>query len=117
MIDSDTVKLLIAAGVILLTGVVSVVAGARAPAGAAGTTPLRMPGQAPEDAPSTGEGEAAETRLRILTGEPGRPEARRPAARRALRLVLGIGVLAAGGAVGLLALVRALIALFRGLAH
>lgn len=52
-------------------------------------------------------------RPRILTGEPAEPEPSRPAARRAITLVGGIAVLAAGGAVGLLVLVRTLVAMFK----
>ena len=51
-------------------------------------------------------------RPRILTGEPAEPEPHRPAARRAVKLVGGVTALAAGGAVGLLVLVRALVAMF-----
>lgn len=52
-------------------------------------------------------------RPRILTGEPAEPEPHRPAARRAVALVGGITALAAGGAVGLLVLVRALVSMFK----
>jgi hypothetical protein len=57
----------------------------------------------------------ASSKLRILTGEPAPPESRRPAPFRALRLVGGITALAAAGAVGLLALVSALVKLFQRL--
>ncbi len=52
-------------------------------------------------------------RPRILTGEPAAPEPHRPATRRAIKLVGGVTALAAGGAVGLLVLVRALVAMFK----
>ena len=52
-------------------------------------------------------------RPRILTGEPAASEARAPATRRAIKLVGGVTALAFGVAVGLLALVRALVAMFR----
>jgi hypothetical protein len=51
-------------------------------------------------------------RPRIFTGEPASTEVPPPASRRALRLVAGMTVLAAAGAVGLLALVRAMVAMF-----
>lgn len=56
---------------------------------------------------------AGRARPRILTGEPAAPEPQRPAARRAITLVGGITALATGMAVGLLVLVRALVAMFK----
>ena len=53
------------------------------------------------------------TRPRIFTGEPISPEPGRPAARRALKLVAGLTALAAAGAVGVLALVRAMVEVFQ----
>jgi len=54
----------------------------------------------------------ASTRPRIFTGEPTEPEPGRPATKRALKLLGGLTVLAAAGALGLLALVRAMVSLF-----
>jgi hypothetical protein len=56
---------------------------------------------------------AGRPRPRILTGEPAAPEQHRPAGRRAIALIGGITALAAGGAVGLLVVVRTLVAMFK----
>jgi hypothetical protein len=109
---SDTITLAIAGGVTLLTSLVVLrAAGPHAPgkqdehAGTVKEVAEERP--APGVPPSPGS-----TRPRILTGEPAAPETRRPASRRALKLVGGITLLAAAGAFGLLAVVRALISLF-----
>ena len=55
----------------------------------------------------------ASTRPRIFTGEPVSTAPGSGTGRRALRLVVGITVLAAAGAVGLLVFVRAIVELFQ----
>src|SRR5437867_2131099 len=53
------------------------------------------------------------TRPRIFTGESALPTHAKPAGKRALKLVAGMTALAAAGAVGLLALVGAIIKMFQ----
>lgn len=112
---SDTIELAIAGGLMLLTALVALRAGSvrpsterREPAPAPGATPAAAPSD-PVAAPVSGP---TSTRPRILTGEPAAPEPRKPASRRAFKLVGGIALLAAAGAFGLLAAVRALISMF-----
>ena len=64
-------------------------------------------------APTQPLGPRTDGRPRIFTGEPGRSDPEPPPARRAFRLVAGMTVLAAAGALGLLAIVRAMVAMFR----
>jgi hypothetical protein len=80
-------------------------AAAHATSAAPATTPVLETAAAPTPP-------AGRARPRILTGEPAAPEPHRPAARRAITLVGGITALAAGGALGLLVLVRALVSMF-----
>ncbi|MFY9587938.1 MAG: hypothetical protein WAT66_10835 [Actinomycetota bacterium] len=76
---------------------------------AAVTTALAAPAASETiPAPATGR-----PRPRFLTGEPAALEPSRPATRRAIAFIGGITALAAGGAVGLLVLVRALVAMFK----
>ncbi len=55
----------------------------------------------------------ASTRPRIFTGEPTPAELGRPATRKALKLAAGITILAAVGAIALLALVSAMVEAFQ----
>jgi hypothetical protein len=64
-------------------------------------------------APTQSLGPRTDGRPRIFTGEPGPSDPEPPPARRAFRLVAGMTVLAAAGALGLLAIVRAMVAMFR----
>lgn len=108
---SDTIALAIAGGLMLLTALAALRAGSVRP-----STERREPAQAPAAAPSDPADAPVSgptsTRPRILTGEPAAPEPRKPASRRAFKLVGGIALLAAVGAFGLLAAVRALISMF-----
>jgi hypothetical protein len=58
---------------------------------------------------------AAASRARIFTGESILATTTKPATKRALKLVVGITALAAAGAVGLLALVGAMLKMFQGI--
>lgn len=108
MIDPDVAKVSLAGGLILGTSVIALRTGhVRRPREHAARV---SPATAPVVTPSAAAGSL--TRLRILTGEPAAPEPRRPAPRRAMKLVLGMAVLAVAGAFGLLAFVRALISMF-----
>ena len=57
----------------------------------------------------------AGTRPRIFTGETTIPTPAKPATKRALKLAAGMTALAAAGAIGLLALVGAIVKLFQGI--
>ena len=130
MFNRDLVETLVALALIIACGV-SAIASARPPRGERAPRPARTDRRArrrarartparaetrlaassvdiPVVAPPTGR-----SRPRILTGEPAAPEPHRPATRRAIALVGGMTALAAGGAVGLLVLVRALVAMFK----
>jgi hypothetical protein len=66
------------------------------------------------DGPVGAASEHIDRRPRIFTGEPGRAEPEPSAHRRAMRLVGWMTLLAAAGAIGVLALVSAMIEMFRG---
>jgi hypothetical protein len=57
----------------------------------------------------------AGARPRIFTGETTLPATAKPATKRALKLVAGMTALAAAGAIGLLALVGAIVKMFQGI--
>ena len=112
MIDSDAIKLAISGGVMILTAFFVLRSGRTHSA----ATPATKEDLPPRPGTTTGSTQAVSTpsgRLRILTGEPVAPEQRKPAPRRALRLVAGITTLAVVGAVGLIVVVRALIEMFQ----
>ena len=115
--DADTIKVAVAGGVTLITSLLVLWAGLPRSDEVAPTTDA-APVEPERSAPAMREAAAltaASTmphRPRILTGEPGIAEQRKPAPRRALKLVAGITALAVAGAVGLLAFVRALISMF-----
>jgi hypothetical protein len=69
------------------------------------------PAHADEDTAPIARTTVVDSRPRIFTGEPAASERGAPAARRALKLVAGITVLAAGSAIGLLAVVKALVSM------
>lgn len=109
------IKVAVAGGVTLVTSVLVLRSGfpplpVETEPGAGAAEPAATPSPQPP-APATRTA-ATPHRPRILTGEPGVPEQRKPAPRRALKLVAGIAALAVAGAVGLLAFVRALISMF-----
>jgi hypothetical protein len=125
MIDRDLIETLIALALILACALTAI-ASAQPPRkdrparAKRERRPRRHPAPAPERAETpaamrdlTASPATGRARPRILTGEPAAPEPSRPAARRAITLVGGITALAAGGAVGLLVLVRALVAMFK----
>ena len=87
------------------------------PPAPAATAPQEViaPGPATVNAEPSLASSSGRARPRILTGEPAAPEPLRPASHRAIKLVGGVTVLALGGAVGLLVLVRALVAMFQGI--
>ncbi len=112
MIDPDKIEVAGAGGAMLLTALFVLRAGVvRAPdaerAAQETSGGVESPASALPEAPARG------SRPRILTGEPAAPERRRSGPIRALKLVGGITTLAVAGAVGLIALVRALIEMFR----
>jgi hypothetical protein len=122
MIDADAIRYGAAFAVILATGMIALVVGTRAPpephVGPTGDpspdavldAAARPLGAAQIDAAPVAPGSI---RPRIFTGEPGHPEPRRPPARRAVRLVGGVAVLAAAGAISLIAFVRAIMLLIQ----
>lgn len=78
--------------------------------------PLEVSGAAPPPAAAVMPSPAgAINRARIFTGESASVAAGKPPAKRALRLVAGITALAAAGAIGLLALVGAIVKMFQGI--
>jgi hypothetical protein len=79
--------------------------------------PLEVSGAAPppEAAAAIMPAAAVVTRPRIFTGESTLPTTTKPATKRALKLVVGMTVLAAAGAIGLLALVGAMVKMFQGI--
>ena len=110
MIESDAIKLAISGGVMILTAIFVLRSG-RTDRAAKPATPRHLPRDA---SPASIESAVVPSgRPRILTGEPVAPEPRKPAPRRALRLVAGITTLAVAGAVGLIVVVRALIEMFQ----
>jgi hypothetical protein len=79
---------------------------------------LEVSGAAPPPAQAAAlsmPGAAAGTRPRIFTGETTIPTPTKPATKRALKLAAGITALAAAGAIGLLALVGAIVKMFQGI--
>lgn len=116
MIESDGAKYLVALAVTIVTVVSVLLSGARRMPGSPSVTaiPASQPRGAEPDAvePGASAVPAGDRRPRIFTGEPANPEPHRPAARRAARLVGGVTVLAAAGAIALIAFARALILLF-----
>lgn len=114
MIESDGAKYLVALAVTLVTVVSVLLSGTRPTPGS--PSDLAVPGPQPIDGPDVRRDAVPSTgdmRPRIFTGEPANPEPHRPAARRAVRLVGGVAVLAAAGALALIAFARALILLFQ----
>lgn len=103
MDDQTLVKLLVALALLALNAwacfALSFPRDARRP----GTAVVFAPAPAPP---------VARPKPRILTGEPAPPEPRRSPALRAAKLIAGIMVLGFAGALGILALAKALIALF-----
>ena len=126
--DAETTKLLVALALILMSGLAvarsaDVPKGerpARPPKRRRRPTPLQVSGAAPPSealaaalpiaVPSTGS-----TRPRIFTGEPMTADPDPGAGRRAIRLVGGLTLMAAVGAIGILALVRAIVVVFEKL--
>ena len=126
--DAETAKLLVALALILSCGLAvarsvdlpKTERPARAPKRKERPAPLRLSGAAPPAdtlaaalpiaVPSTGS-----TRPRIFTGEPMNADPDPGAGRRALRLVGGLTLMAAVGAVGILAFVRAMVVVFERL--
>lgn len=108
MIGSDAIKLAIAGGFIVLTAILALRADRARPV--VSPSPVHDKPDPSAVAPARAAGPTG--RPRILTGEPAAPEQRKPASMRALKLLAGITTLAIAGAFGLLALVRALIAMF-----
>jgi hypothetical protein len=111
MIESDAIKLAISGGVMILTAILVLRSG-RIPRVVETSTPKHLP-PLEESKASTRSAAVPSGRPRILTGEPAAPEQRKPAPRRALRLIAGITTLAVAGAVGLIVVVRALIEMFQ----
>ncbi|MGH2726395.1 MAG: hypothetical protein ACRDKS_05405 [Actinomycetota bacterium] len=112
MIDPEKIEVAGAGGAMLVTALFVLRAGAvRVPKADRHTENPTIVGATPPPAAPAAAG-ARHRRPRILTGEPAAPELRRSGPKRALKLVAGITTLAVGIAVGLIALVRALIALF-----
>ena len=111
MIESDAVKLAISGGVMILTAISVLRSGRTERAADTATTKHLPPADLPEA--STQSVVVPGGRPRILTGEPGLPEQRKPVPHRALRLIAGITTLAVAGAVGLIVVVRALIEMFQ----
>lgn len=128
MIDRDLVELLGALVVIIACALSAIATASPRERERVGRRARRARRRLPNEVASSGEMTAesfaaaaaaaatapggGRTRPRILTGEPAPAEQRRPATRRAAKLVVGIATLAAVVAVGLLALVRALVAMF-----
>lgn len=121
--NADAIQVAVAGGVTLVTSLLVLRAGsidiadhADAAERSPETPVIEAAVPAPSDAGSTPVTRAAPGlpgRPRILTGEPAvAAEQRKPAPRRAMKLVAGIAVLAVAGAFGLLAFVRALISMF-----
>ena len=111
MIDSDAIKLAISGGVIVITAI-SVLRSGSTRSATKAPIPKHLPAaDRPENPAETVV--VPSGRPRILTGEPAAPEQRKPAPRRALRLIAGITTLAVVGAVGLIVVVRALIEMFQ----
>ena len=80
--------------------------------------PLEVSGAAPPPAEAAAVAvpfTTAGARPRIFTGETTLPAASKPATKRALKLVAGMTALAAAGAIGLLALVGAIVKMFQGI--
>ena len=116
MIESDGAKYLIALAVTLVTSTAVLVSGRRSMPGPGHRTASAAVGEmvaASEAAAASGPFEPGSRRPRIFTGEPVTPEPHRPATKRAARLVGGVAVLAAAGALALIAFVRALMLLFQ----
>jgi hypothetical protein len=131
MIDRDLVELLVALALIVACAVAAIATASprrRERAEHEERAPRRKRGRRSVMPASRSEALAPESRVaiaappdtpvrrarpRILTGEPAAPEPHEPATRRAIKLVGGVTALAAGGAVGLLVLVRALVAMFK----
>jgi hypothetical protein len=111
MIESDAIKLAISGGVMILTAIFVLRSG-RIHRVAEPPTSKELP-PLEESQESTQSAVGPSGRPRILTGEPAAPEQRKPAPRRALRLIAGITTLAVVGAVGLIVVVRALIEMFQ----
>jgi hypothetical protein len=128
MIDRDLIEIVVALGIIATCAALVMVSTSparerppaaprverrrrREPASPSATDPPSPANEVPR-APLAQPPAGRRARPRILTGEPASPERARPATRRALKLVVGITVLAAAGALGLLAIVRALVAMF-----
>lgn len=113
MIDPEKFEVAGAGAAMLLTALFVLRSGAvRAPKTDRRAEEPAVGDQPPPVAPPAGAGAPRDGRPRILTGEPAAPEARRSGPKRALKLVGGITTLAVGIAIGLIALVRALIELF-----
>jgi hypothetical protein len=114
MIDPEKFEVAGAGGAMLLTALAVLRSGAvrvRKEDTGAHEPSLREQTAAPSP-PDTAVASPQDRRPRILTGEPAAPELRKSGRMRALRLVGGITTLAVGIAVGLVALVRALVELF-----
>lgn len=113
MIDSDAIKVAISGAVMILTAIFVLRSGDTHPS--AETSPADEPFARPDPAPAASTEQIVPPggRPRILTGEPVPPEQRKPAPRRALRLIAGITTLAVAGAVGLIVIVGALIEMFQ----
>ena len=115
--NADTIQVAVAGGVTLVTSLLVLRAGSVDHTEVAAPSPA-VPATEPEAAYAVASPAAPWTsgppgRPRILTGEPAAAaEQRKPAPRRAMKLVAGIAVLAVAGAIGLLAFVRALISMF-----
>jgi len=114
MMLSDSTKVAVSGGVILATSMAVLTSAVR------GMRPHQSehPRVAYDVAPApvvdvVAPVDPASSKPRILTGEPGPAESRRPAPMRALKLVGGMTTLAAAGAVGLLVLVRVLVEVFK----
>jgi hypothetical protein len=117
MIDADAIRYLAAFAVILATAMIALIGGTRTPPKphAESATGPAVDVASGADALSATASQAAAApavpgngRPRIFTGEPAHPEPRHPPARRAARLVGGVAVLAAAGAIALIAFVRAI---------
>ena len=106
--ESDVLKVAVAGGIVILTAMLALWAGDPRPATRRVAASPGLPSsRIPAAAPAAGGG-----RPRILTGEPTIPEQPKPVPMRALRLVGGITTLAVVAALGLIVVVRAVIAMF-----